>query len=584
MSGSSSSSGGRQGISRQRQPVSESTATPNTTSIPGTTEVWKPHLPVIIFPGFMSSGLYVKKSSIAPGWEGKRLWINLSSLGIHSIRLGGDVDVTANASDCDKKNNHIRLDDEDNHQSPSNDGGNNGRTDNSSARGAKDVDGEERFNDTDDSVNDSDYNFDDGNSAPNSNKTQTSSTQQKNEAEGRRMRSLWLQHIMLQPDMVTEPDGVEVRNIEGLAGVDYLSPGALTSYVSYVFGPVIDVLRQVGYDDNSNGDNGGNGSYNLDASPYDWRLPPHYLEKRDGYMTRTMQKIEKLYSANDNTPVVMVCHSLGCKTGHYFLNYVEKHFGRAWIDKHIHTYLPVGAPHLGAPSAVRSLISGEKMGLDTFLSDAESLAFGRTIGSGPFLLPSTLPTGAPPNVFLRREGALEVWLSPNIHVQPIFQRRLEGQTPSKLKLTLVYNNKHSASSTWTIVEGDVESLSQTVTFGEKFTFSVPPDGPPDNARLTILLCEPGVRTARTSDTMLTRAHQMGRHKVFTNGVWEYNGCDWCAPARSFVMNFPGSSFLRMLCCCPIVCPVLKWFVWPIVYCAFMIYLRILYVVFWVVFK
>mmetsp|Transcript_42358 Transcript_42358/g.102062 ORF Transcript_42358/g.102062 Transcript_42358/m.102062 type:complete len:716 (-) Transcript_42358:1589-3736(-) len=397
-------------------------------------------------------------------------------------------------------------------------------------------------------------------------------------AEGKRMRSLWLQHMMLKRDLVSELDGVEVRNIGGLAGVDYLSPGALTSLLSYVFGPVIDALRKVGYD---NGDKIP-GVYNLDAAPYDWRIPPQYLEKRDSYMTRTMKKIEKLYSANCNTPVVMVCHSLGCKTGHYFLNYVEENFGRDWIDKHIHTYMPIGAPHLGAPSALRSIVTGEKLGLETFLSDAESLAFGRTIGSGPFLIPSTLPLGAPHNAFLRTEGAIEIWLSPNINVQPLFERRLEGHAPQKLKLVVVYNNKESLSTTWTEVEGDVESSSQTISFGEKFTFTTPPDGPPKNARLTFLLCEPGVRNARASDTMWTRAHRSGRRNFFS--VWEYTDCECYHTTRFLLMNYPGSAFVRMIMCCPMIYPVLKFIAWPIFYIVMQIYFGGVYMTFWILFK
>jgi len=34
-----------------------------------------PHLPVLIIPGFMSSGLEVKQSSIKPKWENERLWV-----------------------------------------------------------------------------------------------------------------------------------------------------------------------------------------------------------------------------------------------------------------------------------------------------------------------------------------------------------------------------------------------------------------------------------------------------------------------------------------------------------------------------
>jgi len=55
----------------------------------------------------------------------------------------------------------------------------------------------------------------------------------------------WIQHVMLQNDGATDPDGIKIRPIEGLDGCSYLDPsiGALTSSLSYVFGPLIDILK-----------------------------------------------------------------------------------------------------------------------------------------------------------------------------------------------------------------------------------------------------------------------------------------------------------------------------------------------------
>jgi hypothetical protein len=30
--------------------------------------------------------------------------------------------------------------------------------------------------------------------------------------------------------------------------------------------------------------------------------------------------------------------------GHYFLNFAKQTKGQEWLDKYIHTYMPVGAP------------------------------------------------------------------------------------------------------------------------------------------------------------------------------------------------------------------------------------------------
>jgi hypothetical protein len=60
--------------------------------------------------------------------------------------------------------------------------------------------------------------------------------------------------------LVTVYQAVELSSF---LAVDYLSEGALTESMSYVFGPVLKLLRSVGYEDGAN----------LGAAPYDWRIP-----------------------------------------------------------------------------------------------------------------------------------------------------------------------------------------------------------------------------------------------------------------------------------------------------------------------
>jgi hypothetical protein len=270
--------------------------------------------PILIIPGFMSSGLEVKESEDSPNWVGKRVWINLTSLGFASIFRGGNLER------------------------------------NESIRGKTGFD-EEKHREFEQQIV---------------------------------CKNKWLHHMSLSADMVTERPGVKVRPINGLAGVDYLTPGALTEHLSYVFGPVINALQAAGYSNTM-----------LDAAPYDWRLPPSELESRDHYFSETMLQIEDMYRRNNSTPIVLLCHSLGCKTGHYLLNFAKNHpkgGGQLWLDKYIHAYMPVGAPHLGAPKSLRCLVDGDKMGLDAFLSDADGLILGRSLGSVPWLVPRILPS------------------------------------------------------------------------------------------------------------------------------------------------------------------------------------------------
>lgn len=50
-------------------------------------------LPILIVPGFMSTGLEIQESKLRPEWNGKRLWLNLTSLGMSSIGHDGH-DIT----------------------------------------------------------------------------------------------------------------------------------------------------------------------------------------------------------------------------------------------------------------------------------------------------------------------------------------------------------------------------------------------------------------------------------------------------------------------------------------------------------
>jgi len=106
--------------------------------------------------------------------------------------------------------------------------------------------------------------------------------------------------------------GIKVRPLEGIAGVDYLAPGStITESISFVFGPVVRILKGVGYTDD-----------NMVAAPYDWRIPPAHLEKRDGYYTKLMRTIETMVKRNGRK-VVILSHSMGYRTAHYFLKFTE---------------------------------------------------------------------------------------------------------------------------------------------------------------------------------------------------------------------------------------------------------------------
>lgn len=57
----------------------------------------------------------------------------------------------------------------------------------------------------------------------------------------------WIQHLCLQEDGISDPEGIKVRPVKGVEAVTYLDPGALTAPLSYVMGPLVENLQQLGY-------------------------------------------------------------------------------------------------------------------------------------------------------------------------------------------------------------------------------------------------------------------------------------------------------------------------------------------------
>jgi pimeloyl-ACP methyl ester carboxylesterase len=196
-------------------------------------------------------------------------------------------------------------------------------------------------------------------------------------AESVKVRDLWLQHMALMPDLISERPGVSVRAVPGLAGLEYLGGDNIIGHASWVFAPVVKLLRRNGYSGRS-----------LQGATYDWRVPPWELERRDQYFSRTMQAIERLREANGGRPVVLLCHSMGALVGHYLCGFAQQARGRAWLDSHVDSLVMVGAPLLGAPSALTAFLVGTRMGLPAaFLNDQAALLMGRSLGSSVWLMP-----------------------------------------------------------------------------------------------------------------------------------------------------------------------------------------------------
>mmetsp|Transcript_892 Transcript_892/g.2702 ORF Transcript_892/g.2702 Transcript_892/m.2702 type:complete len:820 (-) Transcript_892:1763-4222(-) len=343
---------------------------------------FKPFHPILVVPGFMSSGLLIQASEVESGWEGKRAWLDLPTLGIAAMRIrsgsakGRSVsEITSSAANLTHSFSWSVREE-----------GLQGAVAGVMARetagpgfeGNDEEGGEEAAIVLDN--------------------------------EDFAKKNKWVRHMVLGEGRWRDPPDLQVRAVEsnhGLDAVKFLSEG-LGQSQTWVFAHVVQLLETMGYQ----------AGYNLAAVPYDWRIPPSKLQERDAYFSRFRARVESMVEATGR-PVVLLAHSMGCKIVHYFLNWLsysplaEVPDPAAWIRKHVFSFLPVGAPFLGAPISTRSTISGDFMGLEAFLNWQEALVFGRNMGSPPFLFPMAKQlagTSLPAHFFTRQQSRLMVRL------------------------------------------------------------------------------------------------------------------------------------------------------------------------------
>eukprot|EP00009_Paramoeba_aestuarina_P000165 CAMPEP_0201510756 /NCGR_PEP_ID=MMETSP0161_2-20130828/3327_1 /ASSEMBLY_ACC=CAM_ASM_000251 /TAXON_ID=180227 /ORGANISM="Neoparamoeba aestuarina, Strain SoJaBio B1-5/56/2" /LENGTH=316 /DNA_ID=CAMNT_0047905985 /DNA_START=416 /DNA_END=1367 /DNA_ORIENTATION=+ len=100
-------------------------------------------------------------------------------------------------------------------------------------------------------------------------------------------------------------------------------------------------------------------------------------------MTHRISSFRKV----NGCPVVLMAHSMGNKV--FIISFIgqKKNKGEAWINKNIHAFLAIGAPFLGAPKSIRSVVSGDRLDLDVFLTPEEGLIMCRRTASLPWLFP-----------------------------------------------------------------------------------------------------------------------------------------------------------------------------------------------------
>eukprot|EP00892_Ulva_mutabilis_P006675 jgi/Ulvmu1/437/UM001_0444.1 len=193
-------------------------------------------------------------------------------------------------------------------------------------------------------------------------------------------RQCWMKHLSLDFSSGLDPEGIRVRNAQGLDAVDFFFPGY------DVWAKAIVSLADIGYD-----------SSTMVALPYDWRLSIPNLELRDGYFTRLRSQIEFFRRVYDQK-VLIVAHSWGDNVARNFLYWMEEISPR-WVEEHVAVHFNAAGPVLGVPKALTSLLSGELketaqlLGLasvigEQLLGKEERTLVWRTWGSALGMLPS----------------------------------------------------------------------------------------------------------------------------------------------------------------------------------------------------
>lgn len=141
------------------------------------------------------------------------------------------------------------------------------------------------------------------------------------------------------PGVTTRVDG-----FGRVESVEYVDPARV--YGTNYFDVIVRQLVLFGYERNKN----------IFGAPYDFRRAPNELEE---YFKDLDKLIVDAYIQNQNEPVVLMCHSMGCLYGQYLLNKKPQ----AWKNKHIRSMISLGGVYGGSVKAMKAFASGDNFGV-----------------------------------------------------------------------------------------------------------------------------------------------------------------------------------------------------------------------------
>lgn len=106
-------------------------------------------------------------------------------------------------------------------------------------------------------------------------------------------------------------------------------------------------------------------------------------DENEKYFDDLEELIESTYKSNNDTPVIILCHSMGCLYSLYFFERQP----REWKEQYLRSFITVAAPFGGATESLLSILSGYNFDVP-FYDVREFRKMQQTFTSLTFLLPN----------------------------------------------------------------------------------------------------------------------------------------------------------------------------------------------------
>ncbi|GIX81725.1 phospholipase A2 group XV [Caerostris extrusa] len=186
----------------------------------------------------------------------------------------------------------------------------------------------------------------------------------------------WVDNMRLVYDNTTRTTsnapGVSIRvpGFGNTSSVDWLDPSQISPSAYFI--NIIQMLVTEGY----------RRGIDVRGAPYDFRKGPNELID---YFNDVKNLTENTFDINSETPVTLVCHSMGCPLMSYFLNQQTQ----AWKDRYIKGLVSLGGAWGGAVKAMKTFASGENLGVYV-ISQINVRKEQRTSPSLAYMMPSDL--------------------------------------------------------------------------------------------------------------------------------------------------------------------------------------------------